>query len=100
MAETKTVTINVYGGSPSGHASITLGAATYEQQWDQSSYAGLFTSRAGPNDGRIQIRPSVDPVSGSLSRSPAVSLSFDVSVQEFESAEAFARSQLGINNYG
>ncbi len=93
MAETRNITINAYGGSASGHVSITLGSTTYEQQWDQSSYAGLFTSTAGPNDGYIGVRPAG-------TSSPAVSINFSVPSANYQAALNYVQANIGINNYG
>jgi hypothetical protein len=105
MTETRNITINGYGGSSlTGHVSITLGSTTYEQQWDQSSYDGLFTSTAGPNDGLIRSRPNPgepDPLNDNRPTiGPSVSIVYAVPTANYQAALDYIRANIGINNYG
>ncbi|MCA1242068.1 hypothetical protein LC092_06440 [Stappia stellulata] len=98
MTDNRTVTINVYGGSPTGHVSISFGSATYEQTVvDKAQLEGsaisYATSSVGPIDGVVQRRPEG-------ARSPDLSVSFSVSKNNYEKAHEFAKSQIGKQNYG
>lgn len=104
MTETRNITINAYDSSWIGHVSITLGSITYEQQWDQSSYGGLFTGTAGPNDGLIRPRPDPgepDPLNNNKPAiGPSVSITYTVPSANYQAALDYINSNLGKNNYG
>jgi|AMFO01.1.fsa_nt_gi hypothetical protein len=95
MAGNSFVTVNFYGTqeSSTGHVSITIGAQTYEQQWQPSvSWVGVLSGTLGQNDGIIREAPP--------NRTPVLSIEVPVTPEQLNIMERYAKSQLGVNNYG